>query len=57
VFLAPLTHELLAQYVGTSREIVTHYMSQFRRDKLLSYSRSGIAIDRSALTGRLSEVR
>jgi len=57
VFLAPLTHELLAQYVGTSREIVTHYMSQFRRDKLLSYSRSGIAIDRTALTGRLHEAR
>jgi CRP-like cAMP-binding protein len=57
VFLAPLTHELLAQYVGTSREIVTHYMSQFRRDKLLSYSRSGIAIDQPALAARLHEVR
>jgi len=32
VHMAPFTHELLSQYVGTSREIVTHYMSQFRRD-------------------------
>ncbi len=29
--MMPLTHELLSQYVGTSREIVTHYMNQFRR--------------------------
>ena len=29
--MVPFTHELLSQYVGTSREIVTHYMNQFRR--------------------------
>jgi CRP-like cAMP-binding protein len=29
--MMPLTHELLSQYVGTSREIATHYMNQFRR--------------------------
>jgi len=57
VCMAPFTHELLAQYVGTSREIVTHYMSQFRREGLLRYSRAGIAIDRAALAAWLGEGR
>jgi CRP-like cAMP-binding protein len=47
--IAPLTHELLAQYVGTSREIVTHYMNQFRKQGYLQYSRRGIVLDRGAL--------
>ena len=47
--MAPLTHELLAQYVGTSREIVTHYMNQFRKQGYLQYSRRGIVLDRTAL--------
>jgi CRP/FNR family transcriptional regulator len=42
--MAPLTHELLAQYVGTSREIVTHYMNEFRRQGYLRYSRKGIVL-------------
>jgi CRP/FNR family transcriptional regulator len=48
VNLAPFTHELLAQYVGTSREIVTHYMNQFRRQGYLRYSRKGIVLYRDA---------
>ena len=55
VSMPPFTHELLAQYVGTSREIVTHYMSRFRRDGMLRYSRSAIAINRPALTGWLEQ--
>jgi len=47
--MAPLTHELLAQYVGTSREIVTHYMNQFRKQGYLQYSRKNIVLDRQAL--------
>jgi CRP-like cAMP-binding protein len=47
--MSPLTHELLAQYVGTSREIVTHYMNQFRKEGYLEYSRRGIVLDRNAL--------
>ena len=39
-----LTHEFLSQYIGTTREIVTHRMSQFRRDGYLEYSRSGISL-------------
>jgi CRP-like cAMP-binding protein len=46
--MAPFTHELLSQYVGTSREIVTHYMNQFRRQGYLRYSRKGIVIYRDA---------
>ena len=47
--MAPFTHELLSQYVGTSREIVTHYMNQFRRQGYLQYSRKGIVLYRGAL--------
>jgi CRP/FNR family cyclic AMP-dependent transcriptional regulator len=47
--MMPFTHELLSQYVGTSREIVTHYMNQLRRQGYLRYSRKGIALDREAL--------
>jgi len=46
--MSPFTHELLSQYVGTSREIVTHYMNQFRRQGYLRYSRKGIVLYRDA---------
>ena len=46
--MAPFTHELLSQYVGTSREIVTHYMNQFRRQGYLKYSRKGIVLYKDA---------
>jgi CRP/FNR family cyclic AMP-dependent transcriptional regulator len=49
VQMIPFTHELLSQYVGTSREIVTHYMNQFRRQGYLRYSRKGILLHRGAL--------
>ena len=48
VRMTPFTHELLSQYVGTSREIVTHYMNQFRRQGYLKYSRKGIVLYRDA---------
>jgi CRP-like cAMP-binding protein len=44
------THEFLSQYVGTSREIVTHYMSRFKREGYLQYSRKGISLQQHALT-------
>jgi CRP/FNR family cyclic AMP-dependent transcriptional regulator len=46
--MAALTHELLSQYVGTSREIITHHMNHFRRQGYLRYSRKGIALYRDA---------
>jgi len=48
VRMTPFTHELLSQYVGTSREIVTHYMNQFRRQGYLKYSRKEIILYRGA---------
>ena len=49
VQMMPFTHELLSQCVGTSREIVTHYMNQLRRQGYLRYSRKGIYLHRDAL--------
>jgi CRP-like cAMP-binding protein len=49
VQMIPFTHELLSQYVGTSREIVTHYMNHFRRQGFLRYSRKGILLQREDL--------
>jgi len=46
--MGPITHELLAQYVGTSREIVTHYMNVFSRQGYLRYSRKEIVLFRDA---------
>jgi CRP/FNR family transcriptional regulator, cyclic AMP receptor protein len=46
--MVPFTHELLSQYVGTSREIVTHYMNHFRKQGYLQYSRKGIVLYREA---------
>jgi CRP/FNR family cyclic AMP-dependent transcriptional regulator len=55
VRMTPFTHELLSQYVGTSREIVTHYMNQFRRQGYLRYSRKGIILHREAFKNWLRE--
>jgi CRP/FNR family transcriptional regulator, cyclic AMP receptor protein len=53
--MIPFTHELLSQYVGTSREIVTHYMNQFRRQGYLRYSRKGILLYKDAMKEWLRE--
>ena len=59
VRMMPFTHSLLSQYVGTSREVITQHMSQFRKQGYVSYSRRGIllkseplraVLDRNALT-------
>jgi CRP/FNR family transcriptional regulator len=49
VSMRPLMHTLLAQYVGTSREVVTQYMNQFRKQGYLRYSRRGITLRRDLL--------
>jgi CRP/FNR family cyclic AMP-dependent transcriptional regulator len=49
VEMTPLTHEFLAQYVGTSREIVSHYMNIFRRWEYLDYSRKSIRLNSDRL--------
>jgi CRP/FNR family transcriptional regulator, cyclic AMP receptor protein len=53
VEMSPLTHELLAQYVGTRREIVTHHMNQFRRQGYLLYSRKGILVHQDMIRASL----
>lgn len=54
VHVMPTTHEQLAHYVGTSREIITQHLNQFRRENLLRYSRQGLDVDPAAL-GRYLE--
>jgi CRP-like cAMP-binding protein len=58
VCIPPLTHQLLSEYLGTSREIVTLQMNQMRRQGLLNYSRKAIQIYPDALNEhlRLSKV-
>lgn len=47
--MLPLTHELLAQYVGTSREVITMHMNRLRRQGYVRYSRKTIVLYRDAL--------
>jgi CRP/FNR family transcriptional regulator, cyclic AMP receptor protein len=47
--IPPLTHQIIAQYVGTTREIISFQMNQLRHRGLLTYSRKGIQIDANAL--------
>jgi CRP-like cAMP-binding protein len=47
--IPPLTHQLLSEFVGTSREIVTFQMNHFRDKGLLRYSRKSINISVEAL--------
>ena len=47
--LPPFSHKLLAQYVGTTREAVTHCMNQFRRQGFVTYSRRDLTVYCEAL--------
>jgi CRP/FNR family transcriptional regulator, cyclic AMP receptor protein len=49
LLMVPFTHELLARYVGTSREAITQYMNQFRRLGYITYSRQAIVLKRDGL--------
>jgi CRP-like cAMP-binding protein len=55
VRMLPLTHKLISQYVGSTREIVTHHMTDFRKMGLVTYSRTGILVNRSALEAWLDD--
>jgi CRP-like cAMP-binding protein len=48
-----MTHQLIAEYVGTSREIVTFQMSQLRQRGFVSYTRKWIKVYRDALAEEL----
>jgi len=55
VLMEPITHELIAQYVGTSREVVTCHMTQFRRRGFVQYSRKMIVIRSAVIRGWLED--
>lgn len=45
VMIPSLTHQLMAEYVGTSREIVTAAMNTLRAGKMITYTRKDTVID------------
>jgi CRP/FNR family cyclic AMP-dependent transcriptional regulator len=49
VRIPPLTHQVISEYVGTSREIVTFQMNHLRQKGFLRYSRQGIQVYTDAL--------
>lgn len=49
VRIPPFTHQVLSEYVGTSREMVTFQMNHLRQQGFLRYSRKGIEIFADAL--------
>jgi CRP/FNR family transcriptional regulator, cyclic AMP receptor protein len=51
-----LTHHVIAEYVGTSREIVTFQMNRLRRMGMLQYSRRFIDVNVPALEESLRSV-
>jgi CRP/FNR family cyclic AMP-dependent transcriptional regulator len=53
--VASLTHHTIAEFVGTSREIVTFQMNRLRRLGLVRYSRKHIDIDAQALRENLRQ--
>jgi CRP/FNR family transcriptional regulator, cyclic AMP receptor protein len=53
--IPPLTHQVLSEYVGTSREIVTFQMNHLRQKGYLRYSRKGIQVYADALREHLQE--
>jgi CRP-like cAMP-binding protein len=52
--IPPLTHQVISEYVGTSREIVTFQMNQLRQKGYLRYSRKGIQVYADALREHLT---
>jgi len=53
--IASLTHHTIAEYVGTSREIVTFQMNRLRRQGFLRYSRKFIDVYLQAMEQSLRE--
>jgi CRP/FNR family transcriptional regulator, cyclic AMP receptor protein len=49
VHMMPVTHELLSTYLGTSREITTQFLNQFRREGYVRYSRREMVVYVDAL--------
>jgi CRP/FNR family cyclic AMP-dependent transcriptional regulator len=48
VRMIPMTHQLLSQHIGTSRELVSSHMNRFRKKGYLDYTRQQIVLYPSA---------
>jgi CRP/FNR family transcriptional regulator len=55
VRIPPLTHQVFAEYIGTSREIVTAQFNQLRRQGCLRYSRQAIELYPDAIARQLQQ--
>jgi CRP-like cAMP-binding protein len=55
VRMPAITHDLLAQYVGTSREAITLYMTRLRRLGYIDYSRQEMIVYLGALVDLLRQ--
>ena len=53
--VAPLTHHTIAEFVGTSREIVSFQMNRLRRLGLIRYSRQFIDVYASMMRQNLKQ--
>jgi CRP/FNR family transcriptional regulator, cyclic AMP receptor protein len=53
IHMGPLTHQLIAQHAGTSREIVSAAMGRLRQLGLLNYTRKDIQIHGRAMENAL----
>jgi len=51
--LPPLSHQLISEYAGTSREVVTFNMNRLRQQGYVQYSRRGITVHLQALREEL----
>lgn len=50
ITLPPVSQELLANIVGTTRARINHFMNAFRKQGVLAYDHHGITINRSRLS-------
>jgi len=53
--ILPLTHQVISEHVGTSREIITFQMNHLRQKGLIRYSRKSITVYADALRVYLRE--
>ena len=55
--MIPLSHALLAQYVGTGRELITQHLLRLRRKGFVRYSRKAFILQREPLLQSLRRER
>lgn len=50
-----LTHEQIAKYIGSAREVVSRALKQFEKDKMVKLSRGGIRITDAKALAQIAE--